>query len=80
MAKIPTREESGRKILAIYNQDGVRVGEMIQWQSLHPRFTEDSHWRTVDFDAGIQWCIERGFLEERTPKMYFLTESGFAEA
>ena len=79
MAKIPTREEAGLKILAILRQDGKRVHEIVQWQFLHPRFTNDPHWRAVDFEAGIQWCIEKGYLEEQSVMVYSLTEAGFAE-
>lgn len=79
MAKIPTREEAGLKILAILRQDGKRVKEVVQWQLLHPRFTSEPYWRVVDFEAGIQWCIERGYLEEQSVKEYSLTETGFAE-
>jgi hypothetical protein len=74
MAKIPTREESGRRILAIYKQDGARANEMILLQSWHSRFT-DSQWRAVDFNAGLEWCIEKRFLrhDEQKAVVYFLT-------
>ena len=79
MAKIPTREESGRKILAIYKQDGTRANEMILSPSLHSRFI-DIQWRAVDFNAGLEWCIEKRFLrhDEQKAVLYFLTEEGFA--
>lgn len=79
MANIPTREEAGLKILAICREEDIRANEVMEWELLHPRFTNDPHWRVVDFEAGIQWCIEKRYLEEQSVKEYSLTETGFAK-
>ena len=77
MAKLPTPEESGKRVLGIYKGDGIRPGQLITWGSLHSRFVT-AQWRAADLEAGLQWCIEQGYLEEKKPKIYFLTEAGFA--
>jgi hypothetical protein len=50
---------------------------MMEWEALHAHFTHEFQWRVVDFEAGLHWCIEQGFLEER-PKACALTEAGYA--
>lgn len=82
MAKLPTPEESGRRILAIFADDNLRPGEMMLFACLYPRFLEKDA-RADDFEPGWQWLVDRGYLEVRTkkrpPERFFLTDAGFRE-
>ncbi|MFB3897539.1 MAG: hypothetical protein ACE14V_14680 [bacterium] len=78
MATLPTPEESGKRILSFYGSDGLRSGEMELWQSLHQRFLS-SEWRSSDFNQGLKWCLEQGYLEEKKTNMYYLTDTGYSQ-
>ena len=77
MAQIPTAEDSGGRILAIYRSDGTRTDQLIPVQSLMARFI-DGRWQGSDLTSGLEWCVGQDFLEERKRNMFVLTASGFA--
>lgn len=81
MAIIPTPEESGRKILQIYNQDNIRSGEMMLMQAITVRWMKIGG-KEEDLNSGLKWLSEQGYLEQKEGELQtaiFLTESGFAE-
>ncbi|WP_415904027.1 hypothetical protein ACMXYW_10580 [Neptuniibacter sp. QD48_55] len=80
MATLPTPEESGELILKIYEEFGVRPGEMLQMRSLLAKWIH-TDLRNSDLADGLQWLGERGFIEQKEGKssdVFFLTEAGFA--
>ena len=82
MATIPTPEESGHKILAIFGQFNIRPGEMLPFASLHQAFINMGG-SANDFKLGIDWLCDMGYVEIRTdkrpPDRFFLTEDGFKQ-
>ena len=83
MATVPSPEESGRRILAIFACDNLRAGEMMRWPALHSNFLNGGG-RADDFEAGLRWLIRQRYAEVRTerwpPQEVFLTKAGFDAA
>jgi hypothetical protein len=61
MAK--TAQEYGQAILAILITRAGRAGDEIFVASLRQPFFAVPDRRSADFDAGIAWLIEQGYLE-----------------
>ncbi len=80
MTTLPTPEECARNILAIYKRQNVRTGEMLLRNALQSNFVNGG--RADDFSAGLDYCVENGWLKTKPDKtnMYFLTEVGFAQS
>jgi len=82
MAKVPTPEESGRTILAIFGHFNIRPNEMLQFASLYPTFLRHGA-RASDFRPGVDWLVEQGYIEVRSdkwpPNAFFLTQDGFEQ-
>jgi len=57
---------------------------MLMFANLQPAFIADIKYSGNDFDDGVSWLVERGFLEIRTerqpPFEYFLTDAGLRES
>jgi hypothetical protein len=78
MAQVPTPEESGLKILALYRQDNLRAGEMMLIQSLRARWLA-ADLREADLQTGLEWLLEQDYLKPNQGRMMFwLTDAGFA--
>ena len=81
MATLPTPEQSGGNILQIYKKYNIRPGEMLQIQVIKIKLMEMGK-RTEDFEAGLKWLVEQGYLEQKEGKsdrVIFLTQKGFAK-
>lgn len=67
----------GLGILEIYQDNRVKAGEMLLIQAIRAQWF-DRRGRADDLNAGLQWLLEKGYLEEKTGHnhAYFLTESG----
>jgi hypothetical protein len=80
MATLPTAEASGRQILKIFvKQHGLRPGEGLGRISLIHAFSKPG-WRITDLDAGIEYALQKGWLEPAGDSYWRLTEAGFAAA
>ena len=78
MAQVPTPEECGRQILALYRQDNLRANEMILAQSLRARL-QGVRLREADLQSGLEWLIDQGYLRtDQRRTTFWLTEAGFA--
>jgi hypothetical protein len=61
MAKNP--EDYGRAILNILQAQAGRAGDEVFVASLRQPFFAAHERRAADFDAGMAWLIEKGYLE-----------------
>ena len=70
-----TPEDSGRTILAICDNHGVRSGGFIQLHHLLEIL------QGTDLNEGLRWLVEKGFIDMKGSKIgpYYLTEAGFKE-
>lgn len=64
MTTIPTAEECGDVLLALYSRNTIRADEMLLWQVLHTQFINDGG-RAEDFNLGLEWLLENGYIENR---------------
>jgi len=82
MAMIQSAEESARMVLAIFGQFDIGPDEILQFASLHPAFLEKGG-RATDFQPGINWLVERGYIEAPTDSSpihaFHLTRDGFEQ-
>jgi hypothetical protein len=80
MATLPTPEDAGRAILSIFKRFRVRPNNMLLFNSLYGDFINIKPMAASDFEPGIQWLEQQGFIDRKgKPKRpYFLTEAGFA--
>ena len=80
MAKQPTPEKCAREILAIFVWHfGMLTGEVLRRKSFLTLWPQRGY-RAKDFNAGLQFAIESGWLELLPDNnSYRLTRSGFTD-
>lgn len=80
MANVPSAEESARKILAIFVQQfQARAGHVLRSNN----FLAVMHLydlRASDFNEGLKFAIEQGWVELLSDNAYRLTQAGFETA
>jgi hypothetical protein len=59
----PTPEQSARKILSIFAEKNVRVGEILMAGQVNLAFLNDGIFRAEDYTAGCNYAQQRGWLE-----------------
>jgi hypothetical protein len=81
MAILPTPEQCAGAILAIFVWHfGLLAGDLLQSKSFFTLWQQRGY-RSKDFKAGVQFAVERGWLESLPGgKSYRLTKSGLAAA
>lgn len=77
---IPTPEESARRILDLFVRHyHCRVGGvLLQNHFIEPFAT--GHWRAADFNAGIEYARQHGWIEDAPNGGFRLTEAGYDAA
>jgi hypothetical protein len=75
---MPTPEVSARAILSFFKLKDVRPNEMLVAGQVNQQFLTNGG-QAADYAEGIQYAIERGWLEPLTNNRLRLTETGFAE-
>lgn len=78
MAALPTPEESGRAILAIFSRFNVRPGNMLMFGTVHPAFLQAGY-AAADFKPAMQWLESNSYidLKGKPTGPYFLTDAGY---
>jgi hypothetical protein len=81
MATLPTPEQCAREILAIFVWHfGLLAGEVLRNNDFLTLWPQRGY-RSEDFNAGLQFAIENGWLELLPGgNSYRLSKSGFAAA
>jgi hypothetical protein len=79
MAKVPTAEDAARYILKIFILLNARSGDVLRINSFIMPFAK-APWQASDFEPGMEYAIEQGWVVSDSPDSYHLTEDGFAEA
>ena len=81
MTTLPTPEQCAREILAIFVWHfGLLAGDVLRSNNFLTLWPQRGY-RSEDFDVGLQFAIESGWLELLPgDKSYRLTKSGFAAA
>jgi hypothetical protein len=59
----PTPEESARKILSIFAEKNIRVGEILMAGQVNRAFLNDRNLRGEDYSEGVQYAQQNGWLE-----------------
>jgi len=79
MSKIPTDEQVGMTILAIFGKYKVRPGEMLKLGVIRDNIERYDGFRIEDVSRGVKWLLDNGHIEQGREKgdMLFLTQSGF---
>lgn len=77
MAQIPTPETLARRILAGLLDQGCRPGEGTTAQALWHSFGLT---QAEDFNTGLTYAVEKGWIEVSESLFVKFTEAGFAEA
>ena len=79
MAVVPTPEDAGRAILkCAVNEYNVRPGEIAPIMGIQMKL--QSAYRADDLNAGLEFLLEKEWIELSPPKFLKLTAAGFAEA
>lgn len=76
MATVPTDEECAREILKVFKQSNIRPGESLLLGRLRAVLLKRG--RADDMVRGIQYVIDKGWLERLPGNWFKLTEAGFA--
>lgn len=78
MATMPTPEESGKEILAIFQEYDVRPGKGLKLQHIESKW-DSKHDNKEDLIAGLLWLDSKGFIEQKMPERHFvyLTAAGY---
>jgi hypothetical protein len=75
----PTPEKCAREILAIFVfHFGLLAGGVLRRNSFFTLWPQRGY-SAKDFEAGLQFAIESGWLELRPGDSYRLTKSGFTD-
>ena len=76
MATIPTPEETARQILKIFVDPPYRcrAGDVLQYRNFVGKIDNR------DFDPGMQYAIQQGWIQDLGKGSYKLTQTGFDEA
>lgn len=80
MATVPSPEESARKILKLFvvHFKG-RAGHVLRPNNFNS-VLHSYNIRESDFNEGMQYAIEREWIESSQGQSYTLTQAGFDEA
>lgn len=80
VARFPTPEQCGRRILKVCKDNYIRPGEQLLPQVLRLALIDTNELPPEALIAGLQWLVDHGYLAERGPSRtgYVLTPEGFA--
>jgi hypothetical protein len=73
-----TVEWATRRILTFYRRGELRAGDAVRTDMLLTHFQKATALTEDDFENGLAFGVERGWLVKRT-RSYSLTEAGFEE-
>jgi hypothetical protein len=74
MAKLPTPEENGRRVLTGFKNLNSRPGDVLQHRNFSSVFTLQG-----DLIIGLEYAIEKNWVEKTPTGSFRLTDLGFAE-
>jgi hypothetical protein len=77
MATGPTPEESARLILSFFKDHNRRAGEALMLDLVNTEFSTRGG-RADDFNAGMEYALDQGWIEMPSSNAMRLTDAGFA--
>ena len=63
MATVPTTEDAAKHILAIFLSSGAKPGDVLPLARVIRAFSR-APWRQADIAPGLDFAIERGWIDE----------------
>jgi hypothetical protein len=78
MANLPTPEESARAILAIFAFHNSRPDDVLMAGQVNFAFRQAGG-RAAEFQAGLEYAVQNGWLEIGENNTIKLTNAGFTE-
>ena len=73
MAELPTKESIAAQIMGIFSRRGRRPGEVVPQISIITEIPRQS-----DRISGLEYCIEKGWIDITNRGTVMLTEEGFS--
>jgi hypothetical protein len=73
-----TVEWSTRRILTFYKRGDLRANDAVRTDILLVHYQKSTALTVEDFESGLAYGVERGWLTRRT-RSYALTDEGFEE-
>ncbi|MDP1630197.1 MAG: hypothetical protein Q8L66_02110 [Caulobacter sp.] len=77
MAELPTAEDAARRILAVFRKVQARENHVLRLNNFLDFPTEG--FTGSDFEPGIEYAVESGWLEISSSSSFRLTAAGFSE-
>lgn len=77
MAVAPTREDNGRKVLDVYQHFNSEAGDVLRANNF-VAIAARWNWRTKYLTEGLEYAVERGWIEELSTGGIRLTQAGYA--
>ena len=77
MATLPTKEENGKKILAIYDHFKSQPGRTLRTNNI-VAVGARRRWEMTDLQQGLEYALEHGWVREKDGN-FELTTSGFEQ-
>lgn len=78
MATPPTAEDAAIYILSIFKQFNVQIDNVLMQGSFMRPFAA-SPWQASDYNAGIEYAVQQGWVEMTNPTTIKLTAAGYAK-
>ncbi|HIE4123809.1 MULTISPECIES: hypothetical protein [Stenotrophomonas maltophilia group] len=80
MATVPSPEQSARKILKLFVEHfEARAGKVLRLSNFNS-VIYDYDIKASDFNDGLQYALEKEWIEHSQGQSYILTQAGFDEA
>ncbi|MBT4220258.1 MAG: hypothetical protein HOL37_06880 [Rhodospirillaceae bacterium] len=77
MVSNPTPEECAHHVLSTFKILNRGAGRILQTNNFHKPFTGDG-WQISDFNTGVAYAIQKGWVEKAGGVAFRLTEEGLA--
>ena len=78
MATLPTPEEAARRILSIFALNNSRPDDVLMAEQANFAFRQAGG-STAEFQVGLEYAVQNGWLEISKTNNIKLTNAGFAE-
>lgn len=72
-------EQSARKILSVFAENGLRAGESLIPAKVNEGFLNDPQFEASDYESGVKHAIQRGWIVFNGNTACILTGAGFLE-
>ena len=79
MERRPTAEDAARYILSIFIDHNLRAGRALGTNNFIEPFAKPG-WEAVDFKPGMEYAMEKNWIEFSRADNFILTDAGLAEA